>query len=304
MSKVLVTGGLGQIGSYVVERLSDEHEVTVIDNFSSSAVDVAPDNVEVIRADVQDPKIQDVVSKNDIIIHTAAQISVERSVQDPLFDALNNINGTINLLEGARLGSVERFIYLSSAAVFGEPVRLPIDELHPQNPLSPYGVSKLGGEKYCMAYYYTYGLPTVCIRLFNIYSPRQNPNSPYSGVISKFIDRVITGKPPIILGDGLQTRDFVSVHDIVDMISIVMEEGEAKGEVYNVGTGTMISIYDLAKTIIGLSGKDLDVGYGKPRKGDIIESYADISKAKNIGYDPKIKLKDGLNELILNLICI
>lgn len=298
MGKVLVTGGLGQIGSYIVERLSDMHKVTVIDNYSSPAKEEVPDGVNVIRADVQDPNIQKVVSENNVIIHTAAQISVERSTRDPLFDALNNINGTINLLEAARSGAVERFVYLSSAAVFGEPVKLPIDELHPQNPLSPYGVSKLGGEKYCMAYHSTYGLATVCTRLFNIYSPRQNPENPYSGVISKFIDCVADGKPPLIFGDGSQTRDFVSVHDVVDMITIVMEEEDAIGEVYNVGTGNKINIYDLAKLVIELSGKDLDIEYCEPRKGDIVESYADISKAKKIGYLPKIKLKEGLMDMI------
>ncbi|MDY6865459.1 MAG: GDP-mannose 4,6-dehydratase [Halobacteriota archaeon] len=298
MGKVLVTGGLGQIGSYIVERLSDMHKVTVIDNYSFPAKEEVPDGVNVIRADVQDPNIQKVVSENDVIIHTAAQISVERSTRDPLFDALNNINGTINLLEAARSGAVERFVYLSSAAVFGEPVKLPIDELHPQNPLSPYGVSKLGGEKYCMAYHSTYGLATVCTRLFNIYSPRQNPNNPYSGVISKFIDRVTECKPPVIFGDGSQTRDFVSVHDVVDMITIVMEEEDAIGEVYNVGTGSKIDIYDLAKLVIELSGKDLDIEYCESRKGDIVESYADISKAKKIGYLPKIKLREGLMDMI------
>ncbi|MDY6959731.1 MAG: GDP-mannose 4,6-dehydratase [Halobacteriota archaeon] len=298
MGKVLVTGGLGQIGSYIVERLSDMHKVTVIDNYSSPAKEEVPDGVNVIRADVQDPNIQKVVSENNVIIHTAAQISVERSTRDPLFDALNNINGTINLLEAARSGAVERFVYLSSAAVFGEPVKLPIDELHPQNPLSPYGVSKLGGEKYCMAYHSTYGLATVCTRLFNIYSPRQNPENPYSGVISKFIDCVADGKPPLIFGDGSQTRDFVSVHDVVDMITIVMEEEDAIGEVYNVGTGNKINIYDLAKLVIELSGKDLDIEYCESRKGDIVESYADISKAKKIGYLPKIKLKEGLMDMI------
>jgi len=298
MSKVLVTGGLGQIGSYIVERLAGGHEVTVIDNYSSPAKEVVPNGVKVIRADVQDPKIRGIVSKNDVIIHTAAQISVDRSTQDPLFDAENNINGTINLLEAARSGAVERFVYLSSAAVFGEPVQLPIDELHPQNPLSPYGVSKLSGEKYCMAYHSTYGLPTVCTRLFNIYSPRQNPNNPYSGVISKFIYRVGAGESPVIFGDGSQTRDFVSVHDVVDMITIVMEEDDVIGEVYNVGTGTMMSVDDLAKTVLELSGKDLKAEYTKPRKGDINESYADIGKAKKIGYVPKIELSEGLRDMI------
>ncbi|MDY6964342.1 MAG: NAD-dependent epimerase/dehydratase family protein [Halobacteriota archaeon] len=298
MSKVLITGGLGQIGSYIVERLCNEHEVTVIDNFSSTVKEEVPDGVMVIRADVQDRCVRDVVCNNDVIIHAAAQVSVEKSTQDPIHDAENNVIGTLNLLEAARQADIKRFVYLSSAAVYGNPTYLPIDEEHPQNPLSPYGVSKLSAEKYCVAYNRAFGLPTVCLRVFNVYSPRQSPQNPYSGVISTFIERVVDDKPPVIFGDGSQTRDFVSVHDIVDMVCLVMEKDEAAGEVFNVGTGIVTRIDDLAIKTIKLFGKDLVPQYTEPRRGDIVDSYTDISKARETGYSPKVMLDEGLKEFL------
>lgn len=296
MSKVLITGGLGQIGSYIVEMLCEDNKVTVIDNFSASIKKEVPDGVKVIKADIQDLRIRDQVSKNDVIIHTAAQVSVEKSTNDPIFDCGANIIGTLNLLEAARHADIKRFVYLSSAAVYGNPVYLPIDEEHQQNPLSPYGVSKLSGEKYCVSYNKAFGLPTVCIRLFNVYSPRQNPKSPYSGVITMFMERAKNGQPPVIFGDGSQTRDFVSVHDVCNMVSLVIENDDVIGEVYNVGSGITTRIDDLAKKIIKLYGMDLDLQYKEPRSGDIKDSYSDISKAKQLGYLPKITLDEGLKE--------
>lgn len=296
MRKILITGGLGQLGSYLVDALFLRNKVTILDNFSSVAREKVPDKVKIIRGDIQDKKVRDLVHANEIIIHAAAQVSVAKSMQDPIFDAKNNIIGTLNLLEGARNSKIERLVYFSSAAVYGNPIYLPIDELHPQNPLSPYGTSKLSGEKYCLMYNQAFGLPTVCLRPFNIYSQRQDPTSPYSGVISRFIERVKNNHSPLIFGDGTQTRDFVSVHDVVDMTLLVIENEDAIGKVFNVGTGIATRIDELAKMIIELYEKEIEIEYTSAREGDIKESYADISKAKSIGYAPKVRLDEGLKE--------
>ncbi|MDP2767935.1 MAG: NAD-dependent epimerase/dehydratase family protein, partial [Candidatus Methanoperedens sp.] len=213
-----------------------------------------PSKIEIVKGDIRDRKIVDELgSKADIIIQTAAQINVKKSIEDPVYDADNNINGTLNLLEAARKSEVERFIYLSSAAVYGEPKKLPVDEDHPTNPHSPYGLSRLTGEKYAGLYYSLYGLPVVCLRPFNIFSPRQNPNSPYSGVITKFIVRVRNNQNPVILGDGNQTRDFVYIEDVAAAIFNAMENKKAVGNVFNIGTGKPTRIKELAKMIIKVS---------------------------------------------------
>ncbi len=220
-------------------------------------------------------------------------------MENPLFDAENNVIGTLNLLNAARKADIKRFVYFSSAAVYGDPIRLPVDELHPQNPMSPYGASKLSGEKYALMFHKAYGLRTTAIRPFNIYSPRQDPSNPYSGVISKFIDMVKKGKPPVIFGDGSATRDFVSVHDVVDLVMLMLEKDAAVGEVFNCGTGDATLITDLAQNIIDLYGKSLKPAYEPERPGDIKFSYADISRAKDLlGYHPKVSLQAGLKELM------
>jgi UDP-glucose 4-epimerase len=295
--KILVTGGLGQAGSYLAEQLSENNEITILDNFSNSLNNIKfPSNIKIIKGDIRNPKIvNELVSEADTIIHAAAQTSVNKSIEDPIYDADNNINGTLNLLEAARRSDIERFIYISSAAVYGDPVTLPINEEHPTNPLSPYGLSKLTGEKYARLYYNLYGLPTVCLRPFNIFSPRQNPESPYSGVITKFIERVRNDRNPVIFGDGNQTRDFVYIEDVVEAVFNAMENRNAIGEVFNIGTGEPTRIKDLAYTLIRISNKKLKPQFASPQKGDIGESYADITKARRIlGYKPKYLLEHGL----------
>ncbi len=189
--RILITGGAGQVGSYLCDVLTvTGSAVKIIDNFSS-CLSYRNTGVEVVRGDIRDRDlVKGLVADADVVIHCAAQIYVTRSVEDPSFDADNNVMGTLNLLNAARNADVERFIYFSSAAVYGETTRLPVNETHPQDPMSPYGVSKLAGEKYALAFHKVYGLPTTAIRPFNIYSPRQDPSNPYSGVISKFIDRI------------------------------------------------------------------------------------------------------------------
>ncbi|MCQ6963434.1 NAD-dependent epimerase/dehydratase family protein [Methanolobus chelungpuianus] len=298
MEKILITGGLGQIGGYLVDRLHAGSQVTVLDNMSSGSSYAVPEGVRFVKDDISSPQARELAASHDVVIHTAAQISVVRSMQEPVFDAQNNIFGTLNLLEGARIGNVRKFIYMSSAAVYGNPRYLPIDEAHPQEPLSPYGASKLCGEKYCSMYSRAYGLPTVSIRPFNIYSPRQDPSNPYSGVISKFISRVSQGLPPVIFGDGSQTRDFVSAHDVVDMIVLLMDKDICGGEVFNVGTGTKTSISELACMVLDAFRSDAGIEYRDPVQGDIRHSYSDISGARKAGYAPKVCLQEGLLEVI------
>lgn len=301
MKKILITGGMGQVGSYLVDELHVKSQVTVLDNLSSQSKYVLPENVRLINEDIRSSRAREIVAEHDVVIHTAAQISVKKSMEDPLFDADNNVFGTLNLLEGARRGNLEKFIYFSSAAVYGNPEYLAVDEKHPVNPMSPYGASKLCGEKYCTMYHAAYGLPTVCIRPFNIYSPRQDPSNPYSGVISKFIDRARQGLPPIIFGDGLQTRDFVSVHDVVDMVVLLSEEQGHNGEVFNVGTGVKTSVVELAGLVMDQFDLKADIEFRDPMQGDIRDSYSDISRARSVGYSPGIRLRDGLEEIIGSL---
>ena len=271
----------------------------MLDNFSSTTREDVPFGVSVVKGDIKDKMAADLVKQNDVVIHTAAQISVTASMEDPLFDAQNNILGTLNLLEAARRSAVSKFIYISSAAVYGNPLCTPVAESHPQDPLSPYGASKLSGEKYCMMYHQAFGLPSCCIRPFNIYSPRQDPGNPYSGVISRFIDKAKVKQSPLIFGDGSQTRDFISVHDVVDLIRLLLEKEEANGQVFNAGTGKSTTVRELAHMILDIFDADVPVEYMQERPGDIKYSCSDISKArKTLGFEPKIPLREGLLEFV------
>ena len=298
MDKILITGGLGQVGSYIAENLMENNEVVLLDNMSSFTWKKVPSDIEVIKKDVLDVDIMDIVDGCDVVIHLAAQISVGKSMENPMFDAQNNLIGTLNMLESARYADVNRFIYFSSAAVYGNTEYLPVDELHPLNPLSPYGASKLSGEIYCKMYHRQFGLPVVCLRPFNIYSPRQDSSNPYSGVISIFIEKVKNNEYLPIFGNGSQTRDFVSVHDVVDMVLLAMEQDSAIGGVFNVGTGQKISVQKLAEMILNIYDNGGGIEYLPSRMGDIMDSYADISKAKSIGYVPKISIEKGLRKFL------
>lgn len=255
-----------------------------------------------VTGDIRDFGLVDqLVSRVDAVVHCAAQTSVVKSIEDPLLDAQNNVIGTLNLLEAARRSkSLERFIYVSSAAVYGFPKYVPIDEDHPCKPVSPYGVSKLGGEFYARVFHELYGVPTVCIRPFNVYGDGCS-NPEYSGVVQKFLDRISKGLPPVIYGDGKQTRDFVHVRDVADIIVLAIECGEAVGKTFNCGTGGVVSINELARMMISLSGRDLKPEYSEGGSGDIKHSCANITKAeKMLGFKPKISLEEGLIELFQN----
>ncbi len=279
---ILITGTSGQLGSYLVENIPN-----------SVGLDIRSSPYTKIRGDIRGD-IEELLENYEIdaIIHAAAQVSVVKSVEEPKLDADVNIMGTLNLLEYARKHDVEHFIYISSAAVYGEPKYLPLDEKHPTKPKSPYGLSKLTGERYSLLYGELYGIKVASIRPFNIFSPRQDPNNPYSGVISIFVSRAKRGLPLIIYGDGTQTRDFVSVYDVVQLVKLVLEK-KATG-VYNCGTGKETSIRELAELIGKLSSKNVEIIYQKPREGDIKRSYADISRAKVLGFTPHTDLKRDL----------
>jgi len=295
---ILITGGLGQVGSYLTEELSKggHNDVTVLDNLSSNIKEFVPlQEVVVVEGDILDKELMDeLVSESDVIIHTAAQVSVVKSIADPGYDSKVNISGTLNLLNAARRSNIRRFVYISSAAVYGNPVYLPIDEKHPTNPMSPYGLSKLTSERYAMLFHSLYGLPAVCLRLFNIYSSRQNPDSPYSGVITKFIELAKLGKPPVIFGDGNQTRDFVNIHDVVDVVVKCIWCDDAVGEVFNVGTGVATTVNELAGFCSGMEPE-----YREALSGDIRGSYADMGKLREVvGHVPSQTLENGLKELL------
>lgn len=295
--KIVITGSSGQLGSYLVEHFSQKNEVIGLDVVECPYSGIAPMTV---KADVVDsPALGEIVRDSDWIIHAAAQVSVERSIADPLFDARNNVLGTVNLLWNAFKEDAQKFLYISSAAVFGNPVRVPIDENHPTDPMSPYGASKLCGEKYVRSFAVAYGISAVIIRPFNIYSPRADPESPYSGVISKFVQRAKSGEPLIIDGDGSQTRDFIHVSDVVRMVDMAIKRSSSIGGTFNCGTGVGHSISNLAEQVISLSGSRSKLEHGPPRMGDIRHSRADIMLAERLlGYFPKKDLSDGLKELL------
>lgn len=297
---ILVTGAAGQLGSYLAQHLSGTHEVVGLDVRKG---DNDLGKAEFVMGDIGDYRLAlGLCREKDAVIHAAAQVSVDRSVSDPVFDARENIMGTINMLETATKAMAGQFIYISSAAIFGNPEQVPIGEDHPRSPLSPYGVSKLAGENYALAFRETYGLNVCSIRPFNIYSPRQDPDSPYSGVITRFVDRAREEKPLTVHGDGEQTRDFVSARDVVQMVERCLDNPKASGQCFNCGTGVPTTINELAGHIIELSGKTLRIEHVGSRKGDIRHSCADISKASTLlGYAPTIDLKNGLPELMQGL---
>jgi UDP-glucose 4-epimerase len=302
--KVLVTGGAGFIGSHIVDRLRREgYQVGILDNFSTgdilNLVQGPKGEVSVHDRDIQDYEaVRNVVRGYQMIVHEAALVSVARSVEDPFRVNQVNVTGTLNVLRAAVEAKVQRVIYASSSSVYGETETLPKTESMATVPASPYGTSKLAAENYCRVFAKVYGLKTVCLRYFNVYGPRQKSGF-YSGVIPTFIKRATEGKPPIVFGDGLQTRDFTFVDDVVEanMLSLTSPR-IVGGEVYNIGGGSTTTINDLAQTVTGLLGKPgLAPEHAEPRSGDIRASYADFSKARDeLGYRPKFSLSEGLAE--------
>ena len=306
MKKAVVTGGAGFIGSHIADRLTGQgYQVVIIDDLSTGnkeniAALLKQNNIEFIEGSIVDLSLLNKLFRGvDYVFHLAAIPSVPRSIKNPQASHEVNITGTLNVLLAARDTGVKKVIYASSCAVYGDTPTLPIKEEMLPKPQSPYAVTKLAWDYYCQVFHQVYGLPTVCLRYFNIYGPRQDPNSQYAAVIPRFIRRVIDDKPPIIFGDGEQTRDFVFVTDVV-LANILAAESDATG-VLNVGQGQSITINELAKLIIHIMNKDLGIIYKEARVGDIRHSLAEISKARLLGYQPQYDLEQGLRESVGNL---
>ncbi len=297
-----MTGGAGFIGSNLVEELLDLGEVSVIDDLSTGDIEnielLVDKGVSFIEASILDnEKLVDVSRGIDFIFHQAALPSVSRSIDDPVKSNLVNVSGTLNVLEAARKNHVKKVVYASSSAVYGDTVELPISESMKPNPLSPYAVSKLAAEYYCRVYSHIYGTPTVCLRYFNVFGPRQNPYSEYSAVIPKFISLILEGKAPTINGDGSITRDFVFVKDVVHA-NIQAIKTQAEG-VFNIANGKQTSLKELAELIMYKVGTKVEIIYGSNRTGDVQDSFADITEAKDkLQYTPKYDIKKGLKETI------
>jgi len=303
MSSYLVTGGAGFIGSHLAEELIRRgHRVRIADSFITGrrenlAVNPSAEFVEGDLADL--PVAEKACDGVDYVLHQAAIPSVPRSVDDPVTSNRANITATLNVLDAARRAGVKRLVYAGSSSAYGDTPTLPKHEDMPTAPKSPYALQKLVGEQYCQMFTQLYGFETVTTRYFNVFGPRQDPGSPYSGVISLFATAVPAGRQPIIYGDGEQTRDFTYIANVVDGVLRACEAPEASGEVINVATGLRISLNELLRVINKLVGSNVRPIYKEPRAGDIRDSQADISKAKTLlGYAPRVSFEEGLKQTL------
>ena len=303
MSSVLVTGGAGFIGSHIVGKLIDDgFRVRVLDNLDSGKVDNLAgvmNEINFVKGNIRDAEtVRDVMKGADFVFHEAAQVSIPRSVKDPMETNEINIRGTLNILEAARRGDVKKVVFASSSAVYGNVSEkdLPLKEDRMLSPPSPYAVTKLVGEHYCRIFSELYGLETICLRYLNVYGPGQNPDSAYAAVIPRFIRSIVRGERPVVFGDGLQSRDFVFVKDVVQANILAMKSKVRHG-VFNVGTGESVNLLQLIEMISKISGKDIKPIFTDPRPGDIKHSLSDISKIKQeLGYGPEYNLEDGLKK--------
>ena len=300
--RVLVTGAAGFIGHHLCGKLLQRgFEVWGLDDLSrgdpARVRELERDGMKFVDVDIRDRgRVSEVLReiRPSAVAHLVALISVPESFEKPDLYRSVNAEGTRNLVSAANRVGVERFVYASSAAVYGDPVRLPIDEDHPVNPISPYGETKLLGERYVLE---GFRGASFSLRLFNVYGRGQNPE--YAGVITRFLERVREGKPPVIYGDGEQTRDFIYVGDVADAFIQALNSNLRGAHVFNIGTGRPVSVRELARIVIELAGLDMEPVYADPRPGDIKHSYADISKAKSLlGWIPETSLEDGLRRLI------
>jgi len=296
----LVTGGAGFIGSHLVEALvAAGCNVAVIDNLATgrlSNLAAVRDRIAFYQGDVRDPRLlKQAAAGCEVLFHLAAIVSVPWTVENPVDSAAVNEMGTLQVLEAARRHHVRRFIGASSCAVYGDGSSNPKQENTPPRPLSPYALQKLVGEQYARLYSQLYGLETLFLRYFNVYGPRQDPSSPYSGVISIFIDRAIAGESPVIYGDGKQYRDFVFVKDVVQANLLAAAAKPAGGHVFNIGTGESTRIRELWQIIRKMAGTTAEPVFRPQRPGEILESLADIEGARTeLGFTPAHPLEKGL----------
>lgn len=301
--KYLVTGGAGFIGSNIVHQLvSNGQSVRVLDDFSTGRrenLHEIADNIELFEGDIRDIKtVQNAVNGMDYVLHLAALPSVPRSVKDPITSNEVNITGTLNVLEASRQANVKKVVSSSSSSVYGDSETLPKNEGMELRPLSPYAVTKLTGEHYCRVYWKLYQLPTVSLRYFNIFGPNQNPDSEYAAVIPKFIKALYNDETPVVFGDGEQSRDFTYIDNAVHANLLAATSKDIVGTEFNVACGSQFTLNQLLDNLRELMNSDKSAKYTEPRPGDILHSYADISKFKKLGYNPEIDFKNGLQKTI------
>jgi len=298
--RYLVTGGAGFIGSNTVDELVRRgHSVVVLDDLSSGREDNLAEirnKITFIKGSITDIEVvRKVMHEAEYVLHLGARTSVPRSVKDPLDTNKINIEGTLNVLVAAKELKVKRVVFAASSSAYGETPTLPKTEAMQPQPISPYGVTKYVGELYCQTFGRCYGLENVALRYFNIFGPRQDPGSPYSGVLSKFCTAFLEDVPPLVFGDGEQTRDFTYVDNAVQANLLACEAPNASGKVFNVGVGGRVSLNEVLRELAKITGKTLAAKYEPPRDGDIRDSQADISQAREtLGYDPPVSFEEGL----------
>lgn len=302
INRALVTGGAGFIGSHIVDALLKKGcRVSVIDDLSTghlANLGHVKDRIAFYQGDIQDQELLKTSAKGcDVIFHQAAVVSVSKTIETPVASALINDIGTLCVLETARKRGIKKVILASSCAVYGDDPTLPKNEDMPLKPQSPYAVQKLTGELYARLYNQLYGMDTVCLRYFNVFGPRQDSSSPYSGVISIFMVKALSKKTPVIYGDGDQYRDFVFVKDIVSANLLAAESDKKRLCIYNVGTGNTVSVNQLWEKICRITGEEIQPAYAPKRPGDILESVADIEKATaNLRFKPAYSFEGGLEK--------
>ena len=304
MEKYLVTGGAGFIGSNIVKKLlEDGKSVRAVDNFSTGRKENIQEflenpNFEFIEEDITDLDIcKKAVKGIDFVLHEAAVPSVPRSIEDPIRSNNANISATLNLLVASRDEKIKRFVYASSSSVYGENPMLPKKEDFAVMPISPYALTKYAGERYCQIFYKIYGLETICLRYFNVFGPKQNPDSAYSAVIPKFIKSFLRDEKPVIFGDGNQSRDFTFVDNVVSANLLAVKSEKGLGEVFNIACEGETSLNELIKLLKEISRKNIEPEYKETRVGDVVYSRADISKAKELlNYEPLVDIKEGLKK--------
>ncbi|MGZ7109163.1 MAG: SDR family oxidoreductase [Methanobacterium sp.] len=298
--KVVITGGLGFIGSHIVEMLNDSNKVIIVDDESTGNIENIKhldfSKIDTILGSIISIDLEEIFDGCDYVFHLAAQTSVPKSVDDPFTTNEININGTLKVLEASKNTGIKKVVFSSSSAVYGETKSVPISENTPINPISPYAISKISGELYCKAYNELYGLSTISLRYFNVFGPKQDPNSQYAAVIPIFINKILKNERPVIYGDGEQTRDFISVKNVVDA-NILAAESKETGA-FNIGLGKSTSINELFEIIRNITGKDIQPKHEKERQGDIKHSVADISKANLIEFNPDVDFKHDLKQTI------
>ena len=307
---VLITGGAGFIGSHLFEKLLvEDNQIVIIDNFNDfytgkednieevirNLAGKGENNFKIIRKDILEEDLTKDIKQYDFdyIFHLAAQASVRYSIQNSVKVTDNNVVSTVKILEHAKETDVKKVIYASSSSVYGNPIKVPVSEDHPKNPISPYALTKLCGELYCDYYFREFGIPTTSLRFYTVYGPRGRPDM----AIRKFFNLILEGKEITIYGDGNQIRDFTYISDIVDGLILAAEKDVARGEVFNLGCSNPIKINDLVDKMFNIAGKPKKVKHVESQKGDVNITHSDITKAKKLlGYEPKINLDEGLRK--------